>query len=139
MDTPSPPAPSTSAAGGTLEKRVRASKRVRPWAAAALLTALAFVAWGSLTPNPPQPGPGLGDKVQHFGAYLGLGALSFLALHGRSVRAAAGLLAFGGLIEVLQLTMALGRTASWLDMVANAAGLALAWLAWPRRSKRLLP
>jgi VanZ family protein len=137
MDTPSTPAPSTLAAAGTLEKAPRPGKRVRPWAAAACLALLAFVFWGSLTPNPPQPGPALGDKVQHLAAYLSLTALAFLALRGRSWAAMAGLLAAGGLIEALQATMELGRTASWLDMLANASGVALVWLLWPRSARRV--
>lgn len=65
------------------------------------------------------------DKLQHFTAYLVLTAW-FGALLDRSRYwpLAAAMLALGGVIEVAQGAMALGRTADLTDVLANALGVA---------------
>ena len=70
--------------------------------------------------------PAYGDKVSHFVAY---GALGFAAMigfgrtRGGMIATAVGIVVYGGALELLQ---ALGgvRTGDWLDMTANASGLA---------------
>ena len=109
----------------------------RPAAALFALTAL-LVAWFCLTPAMPEAGVGHIDKVEHFGAYLLLAGLGFAAIRRRSWRLAAGVLAYGVLIEGLQAWLPTGRSASVWDGLANAGGVAAAWLAWAalERSRR---
>ena len=72
--------------------------------------------------------PTLGwDKANHALAFFVLGVLGALAYPGRLTRVLAGLLAYGALIEVLQ-GLTGWRDAEWLDVVADAVGLLLAWL-----------
>ena len=98
--------------------------------------ALGAVVWGSLTPNPPTVDVSNADKVQHFAAYAGLAVLAFLALRRASLRAAAALILFGVGVEVAQAATALGRQGSWLDAVANSAGVLLVWLVGSRFGRR---
>lgn len=73
------------------------------------------------------------DKVAHFGFYLVAMVLALLGLRSRKrlqsgfAKTAMGifgvLLAYGGLIELLQDVMDNGRAAEWADMAANATGL----------------
>ena len=64
------------------------------------------------------------DKLEHLAAYVLL-ALWFTGLVARRRywAVAAGLLALGFLIEVLQWVMNLGRSAEALDMLANTLGV----------------
>ena len=90
-----------------------------------------LIAWFCLTPATTLvPDEGQIDKVEHFTAYLLLTALGFAALRRRSWRLAAGVLAYGVLIEGLQAWLPTGRSASMWDVVANAGGVGSAWLAW---------
>ncbi len=70
----------------------------------------------------------ISDKVGHFLAYLALGGLMGVGWSIRGMRPfLAGLFALivlGGGIEILQATHWIGRTASWLDLLANAFGAA---------------
>ena len=102
--------------------------------------ALAVVAWGELTPQPPSlPGPLQWDKAEHFTAYFGLALLASLGwgLRRSLVWIFAGVVALGGTLEIVQ-TM-VGRDGEWGDFAANdlgaLAGLAVgtAYLAMPRR------
>jgi len=89
--------------------------------------ALALVAWGELTPHPPElHAP---DKLLHFLAYFGLAGIASTALtHRRAVVIAVlGLIALGGALEILQ--MFTGRDAEWLDEAANTLGAILGGLA----------
>jgi VanZ family protein len=71
--------------------------------------------------------PTLGwDKANHAFAFFVLAVLGALAWPGRLARVLAALLAYGALIEVLQ-GLTGWRDAEWLDLVADAAGLLLAW------------
>lgn len=75
-----------------------------------------------------------GDKLAHFGFYLIAMVLALLGIRSRkrlqigftaaALAAFAVLLAYGGLIELLQDAMDNGRAAEWADMAANALGLA---------------
>ena len=84
--------------------------------------ALIVVVWGELTPHPPTLG-GSPDKLLHFLAYFGLAGLASTALrHRRAViLAVLGLIALGGVLEILQ--MFTGRDAEFLDEVANGIGV----------------
>jgi VanZ family protein len=63
------------------------------------------------------------DKSNHVLAFAVLAFLSHGAWPGRTVVALAGLLGYGGLIEVLQ-SFTPGRSADFADLVADAIGLA---------------
>ena len=66
------------------------------------------------------------DKLSHFLAFFSL-AFWFAALVERRLywHVALSMLALGGLIEIAQELMGLGRSADWLDFVADAAGVLL--------------
>ena len=87
-----------------------------------LLVALVIV--GSLVPAVRVPHPGNGDKLIHAFAYFFL-AFWFGGLTHRRAHLAVlfGLLALGGMLEVLQGAMHLGREADIKDMAANAVGI----------------
>jgi VanZ family protein len=124
----SPPAP-------TLDKPLGQDKRtsLRLWAAVLFVIAFAGVAWGSLTPHPPTVNMSHADKVQHFFAYAGLAALAFAAVRRRSLAAAGVVLLLGVGVEVAQVITDLGRSGSWLDALANTAGVGLVAALWGRR------
>lgn len=66
------------------------------------------------------------DKANHALAFAVLAVLGLAAYCGRTARVLLGLLAFGGAIEVLQ-SLTGYRTAEWLDLLADAAGIAAGW------------
>jgi hypothetical protein len=83
---------------------------------------------------------GVSDKVAHF-LVFGLILWSFGVLFPRLPRlwAAVAAVALGGAVEVVQGMV--GRDADWLDLAADAAGIAVAlalWVVWrgfrPRRA-----
>jgi VanZ family protein len=86
------------------------------------------------------------DKWAHFLAFLVL-AGTLLALVERRHYAAvcAGLLVFGGAIEVAQFFMPYGRSAEWMDLAADGVGIVAGWLvsapfreSWLQRIERWL-
>lgn len=82
-----------------------------------------LVAWGELTPHPPELGGVLvKDKVEHFIAYFGLASMATMALGLRSRLALAvlGIILFGGVLEILQSFA--GRDAELMDFFANSVG-----------------
>ena len=101
--------------------------------------ALAVVAWGELTPNPPTLADLLWDKAEHFIAYFGLTLLASLAwgLRWSLAWVFVGMMALGGVLEILQSFV--GRDAEWGDFLANdlgalaGLGVAVVYLAIPRR------
>jgi VanZ family protein len=101
--------------------------------------ALAVVAWGELTPHPPQFTAHLWDKAEHFIAYFGLTLLASLAwgLRRSLFWVLAGMVALGGALEILQSFV--GRDAEWGDFLANnlgalaGLGVAVVYLSIPRR------
>lgn len=114
--------------------------RWQPAWRAVLLLLMCVAAWFAFIPAPPTAQPSGLDKVRHLLAFAVLGlAASFTANPGlrRTVQIAAGLLLYGGFIELVQ-TQLPTRSADWADIVADglgvAAGLALA--AWLRRALR---
>ena len=105
--------------------------------------ALAVVAWGELTPNPPHVINDLfgWDKAEHFTAYFGLSLLASLGwgLRRSLVWVLLGLIALGGALEIAQGMV--GRDVDWHDELANSLGaalgmaLAILYLAIPRRPR----
>jgi VanZ family protein len=84
---------------------------------------VALIAWGELTPNPPQMSGLLGwDKADHFIAYFGLASMAALVIGLRPHLkwAILGVIAMGGALEILQAFT--GRDADWWDFVANTLG-----------------
>jgi VanZ family protein len=93
---------------------------------------VALVVYFSLIPNPPRLDFRQGDKLQHVCAYFGL-MLWFGQIYLRRLPLALSLLALGLSMEILQ-GFTDYREASALDMLANAVGVGLGWLAarrWP--------
>jgi VanZ family protein len=94
-----------------------------------LAVALTVTAWQALTPAPAVEVPG-SDKLLHAAAFF---AFAFLADRGWPAARywlpkALPLLAYGALIELAQSTTA-SRSAEWLDLAADGAGLLLYALA----------
>lgn len=101
----------------------------------ALAAALCVVAALSLLPlGPDAPTTGW-DKTNHLLAFAWLSILACLAWPRRTASALAGLLLYGGLIELLQ-SFTGYRFAEWGDLLADALGLLLGW--WLLRSAQLL-
>jgi VanZ family protein len=105
-----------------------------------LLGLLVVVTWLALTPHPPQNPMDQGDKFDHVLAFGTLGLIAALAgapRRGRLATAAGGLLLYGGMIELAQ-TQLPPRSGEWLDLLADAAGIALG-LATATLLRRLQP
>jgi len=109
---------------------------------------LATVVYLCLEPHPVGGAASVHDKLAHFLAFFALtGWFGALVERRYFWLVALGMLAVGGLIEIAQGLMALGRTAEMLDFLADAtgvlAGIALnlpirdSWLA--RLERWLLP
>jgi VanZ family protein len=109
---------------------------------AAFATALAALAVVLLLPGPDLPNLGLWDKLEHAIAFAVPALLGFLAFPSsrHAWPLAFGLIMFGAVCEVLQ-TFVPGRSASLVDLLADAVGVGvaggLAWLARARYQQRL--
>jgi VanZ family protein len=82
-----------------------------------------LIAWGELTPQPPQlSGPLAWDKADHFIAYLGLAGMATLVigLTPRLKWAILSVILLSGALEILQAFT--GRDADIWDFVANTLG-----------------
>ena len=89
---------------------------------AAIIVVLA-IAYLSLTPSNELPSPRLNDKINHFIAYAVLAVCAVMGRFGAKVFAVlAAVITYGFVIEALQGIMGLGRSASWLDGLANVVG-----------------
>jgi VanZ family protein len=88
--------------------------------------------------------PDINDKLMHAGAYFLMGMWFAGSLEPKKHGwLAIGLIALGGLIEILQYYMGFGRDADWLDFLADGLGAVLAislaraglgnWMAWVER------
>lgn len=66
------------------------------------------------------------DKANHALGFAVLAVLGLFAYPARTAGVLLGLLAFGAVTEVLQ-SLTGYRTAEWLDLLADAAGLAIGW------------
>lgn len=123
---------------------------LRTWQAAILLLALA-ITLGSLLPMPELKSAAGLDKLQHLLAYFALALLgSGIVEPPRLWRVMARCFLFGLAIELLQALGNAGRSADWVDLAANGAGILAAWLVagggragWARhvdaRLRRLSP
>jgi hypothetical protein len=111
----------------------------RAWRALGIAL-IAAVVWLSLAPVPALPVElDGGDKMGHVAAYAAL-MLWHAQLHpGTAARLAlaAGFVALGVGLEFAQGALAFRRFDA-LDMAANAAGVALGWLAAPPRGPHVL-
>jgi VanZ family protein len=87
------------------------------------LCALAVLVLSLTPPSVPTPSTGW-DKANHLLAFSVLAALGLRAWPGTVWRVAIGLIGYGALIEVLQYFSGY-REASWLDLFADTAGIAL--------------
>ena len=128
----------------------------RPYAALPLLWAVVVLVL-TLTPSDDMPRTPVWkllsfDTAAHAGVFVVLAGLSWFSLHRqrrwpRLTRHAGwvvlvGSVLFGALIEVLQMTMKLGRHGEWSDLVSDSlgAGLAVGVAAiWARRTTRKPP
>ena len=84
---------------------------------------VALIAWGELTPHPPQLGGVFGwDKLEHFTAYFGLASMATMVLGLRPslIGAMLGIILFGGALEILQGYT--GRDPDVMDFIANSIG-----------------
>ena len=84
---------------------------------------VALIAWGELTPNPPElTGLLAWDKADHFIAYFGLASMATLVigLRPRLVPAILSVVLLGGALEILQALV--GRDAELMDFAANTLG-----------------
>jgi len=102
------------------------SPRVSPGAwRALLLLFLVLVTWLALVPKPPPVADTGWDKMNHVLAFAALGLSAWFGFGQtrlRAVMALLALLAYGGLIEVLQAQLP-PRSAEWGDLLADAVGL----------------
>lgn len=108
-----------------LRALTRTGTRRRWRALLALLVVV--VSYLALSPKPP-PSIDLGwDKLNHLSAFAAMAVAAWLGDGGPWRRRAVwlgALLAFGGLIELLQ-TQVPGRSAEWADLLADALGIVL--------------
>lgn len=88
--------------------------------------ALVVLILALLPPSVPEPTTGW-DKSNHLLAFGVLTMLGARGWPGRPRRLLVGMIAYGGLIELLQ-SMTGYRDASWLDLVADACGIAIGLL-----------
>ena len=91
-----------------------------------LLLLLVVVSCLALTPKPLEGFESGLDKVSHLLAFTSLAFSGYLGFPvSRGIRAALviGLLAYGGLIEVLQVIVP-GRSSEWGDLLADGIGIA---------------
>lgn len=75
----------------------------------------------------------LWDKAQHALGFAWLALLGVLAYPRQAGAVAAGLMVWGGLIELMQLATG-WRYGEWIDWLADAIGVLAVWAPW-----RLLP
>lgn len=106
----------------------------------ALLAMLSVISFLALSPAPPASIDTGWDKLNHLAAFAALAfaaALSAQASARHAHRSALALLAYGGLIEVLQNRMP-PRQGEWADLLADSIGilLGLALAALLRRLAR---
>ena len=96
----------------------------RAWRALLLLLVVA-VAYLALSPKPPTSIDLGWDKLNHMAAFTALAFAATMSTPGsRGVRLAllGSVLAFGGLIEILQLFVP-GRASEWGDLLADSIGV----------------
>jgi len=101
----------------------------------------------SLLPTGPEVLTTGWDKTNHLVAFAVLALLGCWSFPGRARATLPALLAYGGLIELLQ-SLTAYRFAEWADLLADGIGIVLGWLAvwllarWPgpgRQAASLAP
>ena len=104
---------------------------------------VALIAWGELTPHPPDLSWVLAwDKAQQFIAYFGLAAMAtmVLGLNRRLALAILGVILMGGALEILQGYT--GRDPDIFDFLANTfgalSGTSIGTLCWIALRGRVL-
>ncbi|WP_421736668.1 VanZ family protein [Caulobacter sp.] len=98
------------------------NRKINALAFAIFVAAAAFALWRALLPDDGGLSMIPWDKAKHFIVFYVLTALAITALPAsRFWRIGVVLLAFGGLIEVLQAFV--GRDAAWGDVLADACGI----------------
>lgn len=117
-----------------------ASRFPRPVRLAAYALASAVLLYLCLAPRDqlPEP-PGANDKVEHAVAWFVLTLLGYVLSPARRWAIPAYAIAFGGLIEVLQMLFGFGRHGDVLDFAVDVIGVALAvgvFEAWRRMRGR---
>ncbi len=98
----------------------------RPWQLL-LCVLIAVVSYLAITPTPPLATDLGWDKLNHLAAFAALtftGCLGFPGARRVMWGVLPGMLVLGGLIEVVQYFVP-GRSSEWLDLVADALGIAL--------------
>ncbi len=101
-------------------------RRPAAWRAVLALL-LCVITWLALSPAPP-PQADLGwDKLNHLAAFATLAVVAVLGRCGSFWRIGGALVAYGGLIEVLQ-SFTPSRVGEWPDLLADAVGIALGLL-----------
>ena len=101
------------------------------WTFLAVLTVLSLMPQAYL----PHPAFSIWDKAQHAMGFAALTFLGLLTFNSKSLQVAAAMLTYGGLIEVIQAVSG-WRSGDWLDLLADAIGIALAWAAWSFMRRR---
>ena len=101
-----------------------ADPRAAPCWRAVLALLLAVTSWLALTPAPPPEADLLWDKLNHFVAFASLAVAGYMGFQRRWLAVALGLLAYGGLIELLQ-SFTPTRVAEWVDLLADGIGIGL--------------
>lgn len=106
------------------------------WTARGLCTlAVVLVVWKSIVPSFSQNTIPHMDKVLHFGAYFVIAGLALLSRFWPHPKAAGRMtlitvIILGVVVELLQGMMAVGRSASIADAIANSLGACLAFSLW---------
>ena len=103
-----------------------APSRLRPWRILLAVAMLAILILSLLPPSSDLPTTGW-DKSNHMLGFGTLGLLGVRGWPGRAVAVLAALLAYGGLIEVLQ-SLTPYRSAEWADLFADGVGLGVGLL-----------
>jgi hypothetical protein len=108
--------------------------RLAFWAAAAFAFVMAVL--------PQPPGLAVSDKLQHITAFLvitGLGCAAYPRMP--RARLLLAMIAFGGVIELVQLVPELGRDGEWSDWLADilAVAAALGFAHWVERWRAAPP
>ncbi len=91
-----------------------------------LFVLVGVVLYLAVTPEPPKPADLGWDKLNHLAAFAALtfaGCLGFPGVQRVVWRVLPGMLALGGLIEIVQYFVP-GRSCEWLDLGADALGIA---------------
>jgi len=121
-----------------LKLQSRLAQRAALWRGLLLAAMLVLLVLSLMPPSPQMPSTGW-DKSNHALAFAVLAFLGNRAWPKQPVPVLLGLLAYGGLIEVLQ-SFTPDRFAEWEDLLADAVGLllgeVLARLVWRRASAR---